>query len=132
MKHIGLAAVVLSICAVIVLLTVGCEQQIGVKVVGTSVDPVVDSHGRMPFKVNNWIERLKNAPDGEPAKRKSAATAVARSADNPELTSEMRAQLVEALHETIEAEPTSDASDEWKQDIVAEANKALAALAPTH
>lgn len=106
----------------------GCEPQVGVKVTGPGASPAAIAQAKLPFKVDNWIGRLKNAPDGEPSKRKRAAISVALHANDPEMTGDMRAQLIDALNKMIEVEPMSEATPEMQQEIIAAGKDALAAL----
>lgn len=117
------------VCALVLPLTAGCgSKEKGVKLTTDTRTQEVKDQAGMKFKVDNWVQRISNGPDGEPAKRKSACTAVAREASKPELTSDMKAQLVEALKKMIEAEPMSEADNEMKEEIILEGNKAITAL----
>jgi hypothetical protein len=119
----------LTLALILPLSAAGCgKKQKGQVATGTGVSKEVEAQSQLPFKVNNWIGRLTNGPDGDPGKRKTAATAVTKAAKDPGLTAEMKAQLIDALKKMIETEPMSEAEDAYKQEIIAAGNEALAAL----
>lgn len=122
-------ALCLTLALILPLCAAGCGQkQKGQRPTGPGPSKEVEAQADLPFKVENWIGRMKNGPDGDPGKRKSAAKSAAKAATDPKLTAEMKAQLIDALKKMIETEPMSEAEEAMKQEIIAAGNEALSAL----
>lgn len=115
-------ALTLPLCA-------GCgKEKQGKPPTGPGPSAEVQQHSEMPWRVDNWVSRITNGPDGDPGKRKKAAINARENATNPQLTAEMKQKLIDALNKMIESEPMSDAEEALQQEIIAEGKKALDAL----
>jgi hypothetical protein len=110
-------------------LCIGCSKKKEMmKVAPGPQDPLVQEQATTKWNVDHTISLLLNGPDGDPAKRVKAAKRAGKMIEKPDLTSEMKAQLIDALKKMIEAEPMSEAEDEYKKTIQEEGEKALKAL----
>lgn len=106
----------------------GCAEKPKGQPPKTSTDPESEKQTQMPWRVSNWVGRITNGPDGEPGKRIGGTKSAVKFYNDPQMTPELKAQLVAAIKKMIESEPMSNADPEVKEKVIAEGRKALEEL----
>jgi hypothetical protein len=122
--------VALGIALVLTLSTcTGCpKKEKGVKIEGGGVSQVNKEQETIQWGVDNTIRLLTNGPSGDAGKRLMAAKRAGRMVSKPELTTDLKQKLIDALNQMIMNEPMSEADDATKNEIVEEGKKSLQAL----